>query len=297
MKEFFAQYGVTIVAGALVTTGLMFTTPLGEAVADSEAGFVSGMAEKVDESMDNVTIGVSESLPSFIDGTNVTLTDTDSSGTVSKGDTITFAASYLYSEGNTGPTEFLVMSSNGITCDLFSLSNYGSNCFNEIDITTIDNNGNEIQKYEGSTLDILLNETYYNSLSDDVKSKIQPKNISQSTVKGNLSSGDINVYRIGDTIYPYRFSITGKTAEYSRNVYALDVQDIVDFLGTDIAGESLNNLVFGTEMATYQYAWLRSALEGTSGSAFYINGESGTFNGRVHYYYGGIRPAFNLSLN
>ena len=117
MKAFFMEYGKLIVTGALTVTGLMFTTPFAEAVTGSVANFTSRFSEKNEESMELVTIGLEGSgggSTPVVDGTNITLsTDADGNGVVSKGDKITFATSYLYSGSNTGPTEFLVLNSNG----------------------------------------------------------------------------------------------------------------------------------------------------------------------------------------
>lgn len=294
MKDFFQEYGKLIIVGALVILVLMFSTPFGQAITTSIAGFTAGFAQKNNSSLEEVYIGPRP----IIDGTNVVLTDVDGDGVASKGDTITFAREYLYSGSNTGPTEFLVLKSDGSTAELMAKTNYQNSKFNASSVTTTDSARNTVQKYEGGTLDALLNETYYNTLSDTIKGKIQSKSITQNSwyyTSSALADPDATIVALNGSTYKYKKN--GTVGTYSRNVYALDVQDVVDYIGTNGTGADLNNMFFGTPSTVTRYAWLRSANSSNGDGAFGVSGGSG---GVYYFGYGStreVRPAFTIALN
>ena len=94
-------------------------------------------------------------------------------------------------------------------------------------------------KYEGSALDNLLNNSSYNTLSSDVKNIIQSKSITQySWAYGDvdsISNIDLHIL-IESSLDPcdLLFEKVGTVGTYDRNVYALDIQDIVNYLGAEI---------------------------------------------------------------
>lgn len=232
---------------------------------------------------------------SLIDGTNVTLNDVDGNGTVSKGDKITFAASYLYADaGSSSPTEFLVLNSDGSTAELMATTNYQNSAFNSSSVTTTDSAGNTVQQYEGSTLDTLLNSTYYNSLSSTVKGKIQAKAITQNSWNSG-SGSDLTITDFNSKNISYGKIDT--VATYDRNVYALDIQDIVDYLGTSITGAQMNKMFFGAEESVDQYVWLRSANSTNDDFAFFVHGGYGYARSSRYSAPLEARPAFTISLN
>ena len=291
MKAFFMEYGKLIVTGALTVTGLMFTTPFAEAVTGSVANFTSRFSEKNEESMELVTIGLEGSgggSTPVVDGTNITLsTDADGNGVVSKGDKITFATSYLYSGSNTGPTEFLVLNSNGSDVELFATTNYQNSKFNSSANNT----------YENSEVDTLLNTTYYNSLSSNVQSKIKSKSITQNTWQYtyNGTPADVTVTRLDSSTYKYKK--TGVVGTYDRKVYALDIQDVINYLGTSFTGAQLNSMFFGTNERVNKYAWLRSAHSGLPTYAFLVTGTYGYIGHSTCSGLDEVRPAFTITLN
>ena len=294
MKDFFSHYGWIIVAGALITLTLMYTNPMTEAVGTQEMTMGDLLADKTME-----MAGLKETTP-IIDGTNITLsTDVNGNGKVDKGDTLTFATSYLYSGSNTGPTEFLVLNTNGSDVELLATENYQTSKFNTSSVTTTDDAGKTVQKYEGSTLDTLLNTTYYNSLSSTVQSKIKTKSITQNTwqvTTGTLDNPDATVTGLNSTTYKYKK--TGVVGSYNRKVYALDVVDVKNYLGDTFTGAQVNKMFFGTEEGVSQYVWLRSAYYGSDNYAFYVFGyfgylsRSGTYGNDNE-----ARPAFTITLN
>lgn len=230
-----------------------------------------------------------------IDGTNITLSsDVDGNGVVSKGDTLTFATSYMYSGSNTGPTEFLVLNTNGSDVELLATTNYQTSKFNTSSVTTTDSAGQSVLKYEDSTLDTLLNTTYFNSLSSTMQSKIKTKSITQNTWQYNGNPADATVTGFSST---YKYKKTGTVGTYDRKVYALDVEDVKIYLGDTFTGADLNNMFFGTNASVSKYAWLRSAKFGNTTNAFNVNGSRGNLNYSGCNYDFEARPAFTISLN
>ena len=301
MKHFFMEYGKIIIAGALTITGLMFSTPFAEAVTGSVANFTSRFSEKNEESMDRVTIGLDGSGGSstpVVDGTNITLsTDVNSNGKVDKGDTLSFATSYLYSGSNTGPTEFLVLNTNGSDVELFAKTNLKTNVFSSSNNT-----------YESSALDTLLNTTYFNSLSDTVKGKIKSKSITQNTWSWQSNNtGDVaswykyNFTEADTSGSVYSVSKTATGSVLNRNVYALDVEDVVTYLGGNVNPQDLNEMFFGTRSATLSsdsnIVWLHSASSGYAPYAFRVYGDGGSLDYSTYSSTYGVRPAFTITLN
>lgn len=286
MKHFFMEYGKIIVVGALTVTGLMFTTPFAEAVTGSVANFATGMNDKYEPW-------------ELIDGDNVVLTDNDGDGVASKGDFLTFKASYLYSNGCSGPTKFLVLNSDGNTAELMAKTNYRSSKFNETSVTTNDSAGNTVQKYEGSTLDTLLNETYYNILSNAIKDKIRSKEITQyAWILGSeyLSNEDaIYTSAFSNCITKYRQS--GTIGTYNRKIYALDFMDVMYYLGKNATEADVNNMFFGTNSRVSGYVWLRSASTYSNKFSLFVDGNVGRIINRNSEIYEHLTyPAFTITL-
>jgi len=115
--------------------------------------------------------------------------------------------------------------------------------------------------YNGSTLDTYMNETYYNTLSSNIKSAIVDNTISQ---KGYEYKYDTTAKTMGDTTYTYQFeynwggsnnyraaNLTATTNVGSRKVYALDIEDIYLYMSAlkgstqrIISSSELNNMFF-----------------------------------------------------
>lgn len=295
MKDFFSHFGWVSIAAAMIITALMFTNPMAGEVGKQELNMSDLLSDKTME-----FAGLKEP-ESIIDGTNITLSnDADGNGVVSKGDTLTFATSYLYSGSNTGPTEFLVLNTNGSDVELLATENYQTSTFSTSGAIATDSAGKTVQKYEDSTLDTLLNTTYFNSLSDIVKGKIKTKSITQNTWQvssGTLDNPDATVTGLNGKTYKYKK--TGVVGSYNRKVYALDVVDVKNYLGDTFTGAQLNKMFFNTKSAqSGKYVWLRSATFSDRLCAFYVNGSNGILSD-ISYYddISEARPAFTITLN
>lgn len=101
-----------------------------------------------------------------------------------------------------------------------------------------------VQQYANSTLDTYLNTTWYNTLSDAAKEAIVPHDIGQTvwywasgtSVEGNptyIGTSGTNVP--GTANYSIGKYSDGEISVGERNVFALDVQDVIDYLSDDEA--------------------------------------------------------------
>lgn len=169
------------------------------------------------------------------------------------------------------------------------------------------------QQYSGSDLDTYLNTTWYNTLSDIAKAAIIAQDIIQdvwylgsSTALGNpVYSGTY-----GDEVPGTSKCTIGKYADGgvivgSRNVYALSVQDVVDYLNDSavlvdttamLRNVNIWKMFWNIETKPNTSFWLRSANGNYSYRALYVN-SVGTIWGGSYSDDLAVRPAFCIDLN
>lgn len=169
-----------------------------------------------------------------------------------------------------------------------------------------------VAKYEGSDIDTYLNTTWYNTLTDATKTAIVPENVvcdawdwSSGTASGNpVYSGTYgnsvpgtNVYSIG--------KYTGGTLNLGeRNVFALGVQDVIDYLDdpnvqvqTTAILHNVNiwKMFWNDEVSHIgKYSWLRSSR---ASNAWRVDGDVGYLAGSNVTNSYVVRPALNLNLS
>lgn len=133
--------------------------------------------------------------------------------------------------------------------------------YNTTSTMTTFSNGSNYQKYEGSTLDTALNTTWYNNLSADAKAAIVDKNIVQDCWARSAT---------GDPVYTgmysnaYNVGLINATKDVgTRHIYALSVQDIIDYLEVTPQMTSSNTTLtsanIGEFLGSSTKGWLRSA--------------------------------------
>ncbi len=175
-----------------------------------------------------------------------------------------------------------------------------------------------IQKYEDSTLDTYLN-TWYNTLSTEAKNAIVPENIicdawhysDSSSINenpgnpaytgtyGNSTIGTIN-YRVG--------KYTGGILNIgSRNIFALGVQDIIDYLSdesmrvdTNVILKNVNiwKMFWNDEIKhSGESFWLKSVNADTKNGGWYVSGYSGGLGVSTVDMSYSVNPAFNIDLS
>ena len=168
-------------------------------------------------------------------------------------------------------------------------------------------------KYAGSTLDNYLNNTYFNKLPFGIRNKIKPQKITQkvyeSIYEGESTYSqefyDYMVYMVSEEGLQYKGTATG--GEFERNVYALDIDDIFDYVGGDsITYKEMNKMFFGSELINDGGCWIRTAYsDDYMDAVFYANNLSGSLmpGQPMRPEYGGTegnwdaRPAFTIDIS
>lgn len=200
--------------------------------------------------------------------------------------------------------QYRVLSVNGNVCKVMGMWDDLTSVYNSTRTTT-NFNGTTAQKYESSTLDTYLNTTWYNTLSDTVKTAIIPENVIQYCYK---------YYNLPNTpntpTYTYQYQSNWDDSNYKnadnvgnvivgeRNVFALDLKDIFDYIGkVCITSDELMTMFWNSTTKVSKCPWLRSSHANGSGQAWFVYGD----NGSLDYSYADnsliVRPALNLDLS
>ena len=200
--------------------------------------------------------------------------------------------------------QYRVLSVNGNVCKVFGMRDGFISKYNTTSTTT-NFNGITAQKYEGSDLDTYLNTTWYNTLSSEAKNAIVPENVVQYCYK---------YYDIPNTpntpTYTYQYQYSWSNSDYdnadnvgnvvvgNRNVFALDLKDIFDYIGkVCITSDELMTMFWNSTTKVSKYPWLRSSYADSSGYAWSVSGSTGTLSRDVAIYVLDVRPALNLDMS
>lgn len=224
---------------------------------------------------------------------------------VNKGDLI-----YLDVDGK-GDKLYRVLKCTGDVAKVVAMYDTLTSVYNSTSTTT--NIGSlTVQKYEGSTLDTYLNTTWYNTLKDNVKAAIVPESVVCDAWYWG-STGD------PDYTGTYGSSVPG-TSNYTiskyadetlnignRNVFALGVQDVIDYLNDSsiqvdtsaiLRNVNIWKMFWNDEVPhSGKYSWLRSSRAGGSGRAWGVGGDGGLLGANRVDSSRVVRPALNLNLN
>ena len=161
------------------------------------------------------------------------------------------------------------------------------------------------QKYADSTLDTYLNTTWYNTLKDNVKAAIVPENVVQYCYKYYDEPNTPNT-----PTYTYQYQYNWSDSDYenannvgnvvvgNRNVFALDLKDIFDYMGkVCITSDELMTMFWNSTTKVPNYLWLRSSNAGSSSNAWRASGGTGILSSYDVDDSNVVRPALNLNLN
>lgn len=199
---------------------------------------------------------------------------------------------------------YRVLSVNGNVCKVLGMWDDFTSKYNETSTTT-NFNGTTAQKYEGSTLDTYLNTAWYNKLSSEAKNAIVPENVVQYCYKfyGQPDTPNTPTYTYQ---YQYNWSDSnydnadnvGNVVVGNRNVFALDLKDIFDYIGkVCITSDELMTMFWNSTTKVSKYPWLRSSYAGSSNFAWVSGGGFGSLiGGGVTNRYA-VRPALNLDMS
>lgn len=200
--------------------------------------------------------------------------------------------------------QYRVLSVNGNICKVMGMWDDLTSKYNETSTTTTFGSITA-QKYESSTLDTYLNMTWYNTLSAEAKNAIVPENVVQYCYKYYDKPNTPNT-----PTYTYQYQFNWSNSDYenadnvgnivvgNRNVFALDLKDIFDYIGkVCITSDELMTMFWNSTTRVLKYPWLRSSDADNSGSAWRVDGFSGTLGSAGATSSRVVRPALNLDMS
>lgn len=197
---------------------------------------------------------------------------------------------------------YRVLSVNGNVCKVMGMWDDFISKYNSTSTTTIFGN-TTAQKYEGSTLDTYLNTTWYNTLSTEAKNAIIPENVTQYCYKYYDEPNTPNTstytyqYNWSDSDYENADNI-GNVTIGKRNIFALDLKDIFDYMGkVCITSDELMTMFWNNTTKVSKYLWLQSSRAGSSNSAWLVNGSNGGLSNYAVTESNVARPALNINLS
>lgn len=200
--------------------------------------------------------------------------------------------------------QYRVLSVNGNVCKVLGMWDDFTSKYNETSTTTTFGS-TTAQKYEGSTLDTYLNTTWYNTLSSEAKNAIVPENVVQYCYQyydePNTSNTPTYTYQYQnswvDSDYDNADNV-GNVVVGNRNVFALDLKDIFDYIGkVCITSDELMTMFWNSTTQVSKYLWLRSSYAGRSYRAWLLDGVEVVLGGDSVRNSNVVRPALNLDMS
>ena len=168
--------------------------------------------------------------------------------------------------------------------------------------------GRKGQQYQGSDLDTYLNTTFFATLSATMQAAIVPKVINQDMwnyIGSAPSNGTYYHLTYGSHGYYYQDNNLGVaygTAEVgSRNIYALSVRDVLDYIGVpengDFTDTDIYQMFWNNNSSHSELPWLRSAYVDNSTRVFIVYGYNGYLGTGSNDAANNTRPAFQIDLS
>lgn len=150
-------------------------------------------------------------------------------------------------------------------------------------------------EYAGNSIDVALNQTYYNTLTTAAKNAIVAKDINQYSYAGSnqWASGRASTF-----YYP-----ANKWLRYhvgDRFVYALDLEDVEEYFDSKYTSNDLNTVFFQDYIGTSsnKRLWLRSMdTNHDDYAASILYGTYEVITGTPYYGQYGVQPAFQIDLS
>ena len=168
------------------------------------------------------------------------------------------------------------------------------------------------QIYAESALDTYLNSTWYATLNATAQAAIVDKTFTQDSWYWDASgdpdySGYYGTTNPGTSAYTISLGSATFGASITRHVYALSVQDVLDYvLDTNITDGQLQNyniwkmfwdITTQPPSTPQRVLWLRSADAASSSFAFGVLGDRGRVNSTNVGNSYAVRPAFTIDLS
>ena len=200
--------------------------------------------------------------------------------------------------------QYRVLSVNGNVCKVLGMWDDFRSVYNKKSTTTTFGS-TTAQKYKGSTLDTYLNTTWYNTLSSEAKNAIVPENVVQYCYKYYDEPDTPNTptytyqyqYKWSDSDYENADNV-GNVVVGNRNVFALDLKDIFDYIGkVCITSDELMTMFWNSTTKVSKFPWLRSSSADYSRHAWLVIGDSGDLDRGANSDPLVVRPALNLDMS
>lgn len=198
--------------------------------------------------------------------------------------------------------QYRVLKTNGSVAEVLAMYDASTQKF---DSTSSDYNNT----YEGKSLDIYCNSTFYSGLSAAMRGAIVDKTFAQDSWGYSTSVPTVSHYtgKYSSSTYYLKLSNATYGASIARHCYCLSVQDILDYLevttsmgisDTTLTDTNLWKMIWNqTTSPGSTYPWTRSAYSGMSSFAFGVH----DYGGYLFYFSVGnsraVRPAFQIDLS
>ena len=173
--------------------------------------------------------------------------------------------------------------------------------------------GTTVQQYANSDLDNYLNTTWYNMLSNAAKAAIVPKVVIQDawqywTSLSHTYSGTYGTEVPGTTNYSISKYDGGTLTVGNRNVYAIGVQDVIDYLSDESLRVDTTAILRNvniwkmfwntkTQPSSIYYPWLCSAYVGDPTCVSIVSRNKGRLAQSGCSNSNAARPAFQIDLS
>ena len=211
--------------------------------------------------------------------------------------------------------QYRVLSVNGNVCKVLGMWDDFTSIWNTSYTITTTMGSLSVAKYEGSTIDTYLNTTWYNTLTDTVKAAIVPESVvcdawyrSSSTTSGDpVYSGTYGNSVPGTGNYSIGKYAGGTLNIGERNVFALGVQDVIDYLNDStvqvdttaiLRNVNIWKMFWNDEVShSGKYPWLRSSYARNSSGAWSVGSADGDLDSNGVTGSGVVRPALNLDMS
>ena len=169
-----------------------------------------------------------------------------------------------------------------------------------------------VAKYEGSTIDTYLNTTWYNTLTSATKAAIVPENVVCDAWYWDSTGDPDYTGTYGDSVpgadnYTISKYAGGTLNIGNRNVFALGVQDVIDYLNDSsvqvdtsaiLRNVNIWKMFWNDEVSHLgKYPWLRSSYANSSDYACYVDGYTGSLLSTDVFSSHVVRPALNLDMS
>ena len=214
---------------------------------------------------------------------------------VAKGDIITI-------EGK----QYRVLNTNGAVAEVLGLYSASYLRYDSTGTTVVFTGGASGLQYRGSTLDVYLNETFFATLSATMQAAIVPKAISQDMWNESSTAPSSGTYyrQTGNFAERYYFDNAGDvsygTAEVgSRNVYALSVREVIDYLGVSANGDFTDTDIrkMLDVAAKPRATWLRTSSADGGANGMKVEGNYAYMQEYYCLYSESVSPAFQIDLS